>query len=314
MSLKKRTSLAAAAATIALLATGCGSSSPDDKAAGEEQLAIGLSVSTLNNPFFVELKKGAEAAAEAHGVELTVTDAQNDASRQANQLQNFTSQDMDAIVVNAVDSDAAGPAVKGANKAGIPVVAADRAVNGAEVATTVASDNEQGGAEAAKVLAEEMGGTGKVVVLRGIAGTSASRERHKGFAEAIKEYPGIEVVATQPAGFDRAEGLNVMTNLLQSHPGVTGVFAENDEMALGAIKALGSRAGSSVTVVGFDGTPDGLQAVQDGTMAATIAQQPDELGKMSVRNAVRAAKGKEIEKQLEVPVRVVTGENVANFL
>lgn len=319
MSVKKRTStrraLAAAAATAALtlLATGCGSGTQAGKG-GDGQLSIGLSVSTLNNPFFVELKEGAEEAAKAAEVELTVTDAQNDASQQANQLQNFTSQNMDAIVVNPVDSDAAGPSVEAAGKAGIPVVAADRTVNGADVVTTVASDNEQGGAEAARILAERMGGAGEVVVLRGIVGTSASRERHKGFSEAIKEFPGIEVVATQPAGFDRAEGLDVMTNLLQSHRGVTGVFAENDEMALGAIKALGDRAGSSVTVVGFDGTPDGLQAVQEGTMAATVAQRPGELGRMSVRNAVRAAKDQEVDSALKVPVTVVTEKNVARFL
>lgn len=313
MSVKKRTSLVAAVAALALTTAACGDGSGG---AGEEdqQVELGLSISTLNNPFFVELKKGAEAEAKAHDVDLTVTDAQNDASTQANQLQNFTSQNMDAIVINPVDSDAAGPSVKAAGNSGIPVIAADRAVNGAEVATTVASDNVQGGEEAARVLAEKMGGKGTVVVLRGIAGTSASRERGKGFAQGIAEYPDIDVVAKQPADFDRAKGLDVMTNLLQSNPGVTGVFAENDEMALGAVKALGSKAGSTVTVVGFDGTPDGLKAVQEGTMAATVAQQPDELGRMAVRNAVRTVNDNEVEKNLKVPVRVVTDENVADYL
>ena len=113
------------------------------------------------------------------------------------------------------------------------------------------------------------------MILQGTAGTSASRERGQGFAEGLKAYPGIKVVAQQPADFDRTKGLDVMTNLLQAHPDVDGVFAENDEMALGAIKALGSKAGKSVAVVGFDGTPDGLKAVEAGTLYASVAQQPE---------------------------------------
>ena len=157
-----------------------------------------------------------------------------------------------------------------------------RAVNGAEVESLVSSDNVAGGRQAADALAEAMGEEGKVIVLQGVAGTSASRDRGAGFEEGIAAYPNIEVVAKQTANFDRAEALNVATNLLQANPDVTGIFAENDEMALGAIQALGDRAGSEVKVVGFDGTEDGLAAIEAGTMTATIAQQPAELGKRSV--------------------------------
>lgn len=274
---------------------------------------VGMSLSTLNNPFFVQMKEGAQAEAEAAGVDLTVTDAQNDASQQANQLENFTSSGVDSVIVNPVDSDAVGPGVRGANKADIPVVAADRGVNKAKTATLVASDNVAGGKLAAKSLADRLGGKGSIIVLQGTAGTSASRERGAGFAEGIKAYPGIKIVATQPADFDRTKGLDVMTNLLQSHPGITGVFAENDEMALGAVKALGSKAGKSVSVVGFDGTPDGLTAVEAGTLYASVAQQPKELGKIAVQNAVRAADGKKVDSMVKVPVKVVTRQNVADF-
>ncbi|MET7838081.1 substrate-binding domain-containing protein [Streptomyces sp. NPDC005356] len=274
---------------------------------------LGLSVSTLNNPFFVQMKAGAQAEAKKEGVKLTVTDAQNDASQQANQLQNFTSEGMSSVIVNPVDSDAVGPAVRGANKADIPVVAADRGVNKAKTATLVASDNVAGGRQAAKTLADKLGGTGKIVILQGTAGTSASRERGQGFAEGIKAHPGIKVVAKQPADFDRTKGLDVMTNMLQANAGVDGVFAENDEMALGAIKALGSKAGKSVAVVGFDGTPDGLKAVEAGTLYASVAQQPKELGRIAVQNAVRAAKDKKVAEMVKVPVKVVTSKNVASF-
>ncbi|WP_329161703.1 substrate-binding domain-containing protein [Streptomyces anulatus] len=274
---------------------------------------VGMSLSTLNNPFFVQMKEGAQAEAEKAGIDLTVTDAQNDASQQANQLQNFTSSGVSSIIVNPVDSDAVGPGVRSANKADIPVIAADRGVNKAQTATLVASDNVAGGKLAADALADKLGGKGSIVILQGTAGTSASRERGAGFAEGLKAYPDIKVVAKQPADFDRTKGLDVMTNLIQSHPGVTGVFAENDEMALGAAKALGSKAGKSVSVVGFDGTPDGLKAVEAGTLYASVAQQPAELGKIAVRNAVKAAKDEKVESTVKVPVKVVTRENVADF-
>ncbi|MEV7843636.1 substrate-binding domain-containing protein [Streptomyces cyaneofuscatus] len=274
---------------------------------------VGMSLSTLNNPFFVQMKDGAQAEAKKAGIDLTVTDAQNDASQQANQLQNFTSSGVSSIIVNPVDSDAVGPGVRSANKADIPVIAADRGVNKADAATLVASDNVAGGKLAADALADKLGGKGSIVILQGTAGTSASRERGAGFAEGLKAYPDIKVVAKQPADFDRTKGLDVMTNLVQSHPGITGVFAENDEMALGAVKALGSKAGTSVSVVGFDGTPDGLKAVGAGTLYASVAQQPSELGRIAVQNAVKAAKGEKVEKTVKVPVKVLTRENVADF-
>ncbi|MCX5283442.1 substrate-binding domain-containing protein [Streptomyces sp. NBC_00198] len=274
---------------------------------------VGLSLSTLNNPFFVQIKAGAQQEAKKRGVDLTVTDAQNDASQQANQLQNFTSSGLGSIIVNPVDSDAAGPSVRSANKADIPVVGVDRGVNKAKTAALVASDNIAGGKLGAKALAEKLGGKGRIVILQGLAGTSASRERGAGFAEGLKAYPGIKVVARQPADFDRTKGLDVMTNLLQAHPDVDGVFAENDEMALGAVKALGSKAGKSVSVIGFDGTPDGLKAVSAGTLYASVAQQPKELGRIAVDNALRAAEGKKVQETVKVPVKVVTKENVAGF-
>ncbi|MFC4118719.1 D-ribose ABC transporter substrate-binding protein [Nonomuraea zeae] len=295
----------------ALCLTACGSSGGGSS--GTEDIKIGMSVSTLNNPYFVQLRDGAQAQAKQLGATLTVTDAQNDASQQVNQVQNFTSQSMKAIIINPVDSDAATPAVKAADRVNIPVVAADRGVNGAEVAQTVASDNVAGGKLGAQELAKQIGERGNVVVLQGTPGTSASRDRGQGFAEGIAAYPGIKVVARQPADFDRTKGLDVMTNLIQSHPGVTGVFAENDEMALGAIKALGSKAGAQVKVIGFDGTPDGIKAVRAGTMAATVAQQPRLLGQEAVNAAVKLAKGETVEKTVAVPVKVATKENAAEF-
>lgn len=151
------------------------------------------------------------------------------------------------------------------------------------------------------------------MILQGQAGTSAARERAEGFAKGLKAFPGIQVLAQQPADFDRTKGLDVMSNLLQAHPDVQGVIAANDEMALGAIKALGSKAGKSVQVVGFDGTPDGLTAVKNGTLYASVAQQPSELGRIAVDNALKAFQGKKVAETVKVPVKVVTEENVVGF-
>ncbi|MFF4898520.1 substrate-binding domain-containing protein [Streptomyces sp. NPDC001068] len=290
-------------AATSLLHTGSGGSNPK----------VGLSLSTLNNPFFVQIRSGAQAEAKKLGVDLTVTDAQNDASQQANQLQNFTSSGLGAVIVNPVDSDAASNSVKAANKADIPVIAVDRGVNNAKTDALVASDNVAGGELAAKTIGDKLGGHGKIVILQGQAGTSAARERAQGFAAGLKAFPGIQVVAQQPADFDRTKGLDVMSNLLQAHPDVQGVIAANDEMALGAIKALGSKAGKSVSVVGFDGTPDGLAAVKNGTLYASVAQQPSQLGKIAVDNALKAIQDKKVESTIKVPVKVVTKENVAGF-
>jgi ribose transport system substrate-binding protein len=290
-------------AATSLLHTGSGGNNPK----------VGLSLSTLNNPFFVQIRSGAQAEAKKLGVDLTVTDAQNDASQQANQLQNFTSSGLGAVIVNPVDSDAASNSVKAANKADIPVIAVDRGVNNAKTDALVASDNVAGGELAAKTIGDRLGGHGKIVILQGQAGTSAARERAQGFANGLKAFPGIQVVAQQPADFDRTKGLDVMSNLLQSHPDVQGVIAANDEMALGAIKALGSKAGKSVSVVGFDGTPDGLTAVKNGTLYASVAQQPSQLGRIAVDNALKAIQDKKVDSTIKVPVKVVTKENVAGF-
>ncbi|GEP27829.1 D-ribose ABC transporter substrate-binding protein [Cryobacterium levicorallinum] len=304
----KIAALTATAALILAGTTACGRGGAE--ASGDK---IVLAISTLNNPFFVELRDGAEAAAAEAGVELSIVDAQNDSATQANQLATAASSGAQAVIINPVDSDAAASAVGDLITAGIPVIGVDRTVTGVDLASLVASDNVAGGRQAADELAKAMGEAGTVIHLQGVAGTSASRERGAGFEEGMLAYPGITVVATQTANFDRAAALDVTTNLLQSNPGVTGLFAENDEMALGAIQALGAKAGTEVFVVGFDGTADGLAAIEAGTLVATIAQQPAELGKLAIEFAVKAIKGEAIETTVPVEVVSVTKTNVGDF-
>ncbi|SMD09389.1 substrate-binding domain-containing protein [Lentzea albidocapillata] len=303
MKVTRRIALTLGAA--ALLATGCSGTG-----ASGDQLTIGLAVSTLNNPFFVELQQGAQEMADRLGAKLTVVDAQNDATNQVNQVQTLVTQGVKAIILNPVDSKQSGPAAKAAETANIPLISVDRAVEG-KVAAEVASNNVSGGSLAAIELGRAT--SGEVAHLKGIPGASASRDRGQGFEQGLNS-GNIKVVASAVADFDRAKGLNETTNLLQGHPGLKGLFAENDEMALGAIKALGARAGKDVQVVGFDGTPDGLKAIQDGTLAATIAQQPKLLGSKAVEQAVHAAKGEPVQQVVDVEVKVITAKNVAEFV
>lgn len=302
MKVTRRIALTLGAA--ALVATGCSGTG----ASGD--ITIGLAVSTLNNPFFVELQQGAQEMADKLGAKLTVVDAQNDATNQVNQVQTLVTQGVKAIILNPVDSKQSAPAAKAAETANIPLISVDRAVEG-KVAAEVASNNVSGGSLAAIELGRAT--SGEVAHLKGIPGASASRDRGQGFEQGLNS-GNIKVVASAVADFDRAKGLNETTNLLQGHPGLKGLFAENDEMALGAIKALGARAGKDVQVVGFDGTPDGLKAIQDGTLAATVAQQPKLLGSKAVEQAVHAAKGEPVQQVVDVEVKVITAKNVAEFV
>jgi ABC-type sugar transport system substrate-binding protein len=261
----------------------------------------------------VTLRDGAQQAAEEAGAELEVSDAQDDASKQQNDIQNFVTQQFDAILVNPVDSEAVGPAIQQANQADIPVLALDRGAEGGEIATLIASDNVQGGELAGEELIELVG-SGPVAQLEGIPGTSAARDRGQGFQQAIEGQDQVDLVASQAAGFDRGQGLNVTQNIVQANPEIKGIFAQNDEMALGAVQALGDRAGGDVKIVGFDAVDDALQAIQDGRMNATIAQQPDRIGSLGVENAIKVIDGESVPEEIPVEVRLVTPENVSEFM
>jgi ribose transport system substrate-binding protein len=298
------------AALATVLAVGCQRGGGGGEGGGPR---IGLSISTLNNPFFVTLRNGAQDAANEEGAELIVTDAQNDAATQQDDVQNFVTQQMDAILVNPVDTEAIVPAIQAANQANIPVLCLDRGASGGEIATLIASDNVEGGRIAARELIKLVG-SGPVAQLEGIPGTSAARDRGQGFAGVINAQDEVELVASQTANFDRAEGLNVTENILQANPDIKGIFAQNDEMALGAVRALGDRAGSEVKIVGFDAVEDALNAIQDGRMNATVAQQPGRIGSLGVENAMKVIDGESVEKNISVPVKLVTEENVSEFL
>ncbi|MBB3226635.1 ribose transport system substrate-binding protein [Luteibacter sp. Sphag1AF] len=267
---------------------------------------IGLALSTQDNPFFVELKDGAQKAAKDANVSLVVVDAQNDPARQISSVEDLIQKRVSVILLNPTDSSALAGAVQSANRANIPVITLDRAVDGADVASHIASDNIAGGKMAADFLASKLNGKGNIIELQGVAGTSAARDRGKGFDDQIAKTPGLKIVAQQPANFDRAQGMSVSENLLQANSNVQAVFAQNDEMALGAVRALDGAKRGNVLIVGFDGTPAGKDAVQSGSMAATVAQQPGDIGRLGVETAKKLIDKQPVEKTIAVPLKLLT--------
>lgn len=282
-------------------ATGCAKSEASDKA------KVGLIVSTLNNPFFVKLKEGAEAKADELGYELLIMDSQNDPAKEVSNMEDMTSKGVSIVLLNPVDSDAAIAAIQVANNLDTPVITLDRMSNAGDVVTHIASDNVAGGVMAAKYIIEQLGGEGNVVELEGTAGSSATRDRGAGFNQGIKEAK-FNVVAKQTADFDRTKGLSVMENILQGKKDIKAVFAHNDEMALGALKALQDANLNDVIVVGFDATDDAVESVKKGELAATVAQQPEIIGSLGIETMDKVLKGESVDSFIPVELQLITRE------
>lgn len=283
-----------------LVMVACSTDSPADSSKGDAgakdgEFTVGLSISTLNNPFFVTLKEGAEAKAKELGIELIIVDAQDDNAKQVNDVEDLIQRNVDLILINPTDSASVVTAVETANRADIPVVTVDRGADGGEIVAHIASDNVAGGEMAGELLLSLVGEGVKVAELEGISGSSAARERGEGFHNVAT---GKVEVVSQTANFNRAEGLTVMENLLQGNPDIVGVFAHNDEMGLGALEAIEAAGRDDIFVIGFDATDDAVAAVEAGRLNGTVAQQPVLIG----------------EKALEAALAILSGETVENYI
>jgi ribose transport system substrate-binding protein len=309
------------AVTIGLLGTsllvGCSSQSGKSSSSSSNSSSkhtIGFAVSTLNNPFFVAMRDGAQKEADSKGVNLIVNDGNNDAAKQLSQIQDLIQQKVEAIILNPVSSQSLTSAVQMANKANIPVITLDRSVDGGKIATFIASDNVAAGKMAADQLIKALNGNGKVVELQGVIGTSAERDREQGFDKEIATAKGIQIVAKQPADFDRSKALNVMQNILQSQPDVKGIFAQNDEMALGALKAVQASNKKDIAIIGIDGEKEAISNVQNGTMYADIAQQPAQEGVLGVDNSLKLINKETVKASIPSPLQLVNkGTDFAGF-
>ncbi|GAA5350611.1 substrate-binding domain-containing protein [Streptococcus uberis] len=287
------------------------SSSKEVTKKAAKDLKLGVSISTTNNPYFVAMKDGLDKFAGEKKVSLKVADAQDDAARQADDIQNFISQNVDAILINPVDSKAVVSSIKAANSANIPVILIDRGSEGGDVLTTVASDNVEAGKMAAEFVVKELGEKAKAFELSGVPGASATVDRGKGFNKIAKTK--LDVLSSQSANFDRAKALNTAQNMIQGHKDVQVIFAQNDEMALGAAQAVKSAGLKDILIVGIDGQPDAHDAIKNGDITATIAQQPAKMGEIAIQAAIDHYQGKKVKKTTVSPIYLVTKETVDQY-
>ncbi len=277
---------------------------------------VALVLKTLNNPFFIDMKKGAEDAATRLGVNLIVQAAERevDVDKQMQIIENLIQSKVSALCVTPSGSKEVVPAIVKANRAGIPVVIVDTRVDpqalkqaGGQVAGFIGSDNFEGGKLAGEFIVQRLGGKGKVAILEGIPGHETGDSRLRGFHSALEGHSAIQVVASQTANWERDQGYNVFQNILQSHPDVQALFACSDLMALGAVEAIAAaKKTGTIVVVGFDAFSEAREALQKGTMDATIAQSPYEMGSRAVENAYRLLKGEKVEEDISVKIQLIT--------
>lgn len=275
------------------------------------KLKIGVSISTLSNPVFITLKNELQKYSDKKGSKIIINNANNDISKQNNDVEDLIQQKVDAIIVNPCDSSAISTVIQKANDAKIPVICIDRGADRGTVVSTVASDNVAGGKMAADYLIKKLGLKAKIAELQGIPGASATRERGQDFDKIADKK--LNIVSKQTAQFDRAKGLSVTENILQAHHDVKGIFSQNDEMAVGAARAV-KASKKDIVIVGFDGTNDALKLIKSGQMTATVAQQWDKMADTSLDAVYDYYQGKTVKKNNLVPVRLITKENVDSML
>lgn len=277
----------------------------------KKKYVIGLAMNTQTNPFFVDVKDGVQKAADELGVELYITDAQDDPAVQMKDVENLITKKPDCIIIDTCDSDAIVSSIEDCNKAGIPVLTMDREASGGDVVSHIGYDAIKSGKLAGQYLADTLGGKGNIVELQGIMGTNVAQNRSKGFNEIISQHPDMKIVACQVADFDRAKGMSVMENILQANDHIDGLYAANDEMLLGALEAI-EAAGrlDEITMIGCDAIDDTIEAIKAGKVEATIAEPPFFLGKAILKTAYDYLDGKNVEKYVILDNELVTSENV----
>ncbi|MBZ5587768.1 MAG: substrate-binding domain-containing protein [Acidobacteriia bacterium] len=278
----------------------------------------------LNSPFWAEMQQAAEREAAAQGVRLVslAADRETDVERQYQIIENLIQQKVDAILLAPAGSKELVPAIRKANDAGIPVLILDTRIDqgaaesmGARVLTFIGSDNFEGGAVAGRYLADKLGGKGNVAIIEGISGHETADRRRLGFLNGIEAHPGIRVVASQTADWERARAYTVAENLLQAHPDLDAIFAANDEMALGALEAVAAaRRLGHVGVVGFDAIPDALANIGSGRLLGSVAQFPGEMGRLGLRHAVALLRdGTTPPREILTRVEMIDRLNVGSF-
>jgi ribose transport system substrate-binding protein len=281
---------------------------------------VALVLKTLNHPFFVDMRRGAQEAADRLGVQLEVQAAEReiDVEKQMQIVENMIQTGIKALVITPSGSREIVPALVKAQNAKVPIIIVDTRVDekaaaeaGVHTETFVGSDNYEGGKLAGAHVVTVTGGKAHVGILEGIPGHETGDSRLRGFRDAVKDAPGITVVASQPANWERDQGFNVFQNMLQAHPDIDTVFAASDLMALGAIEAIAAAGKTGrIKVVGFDALDDAKKAIAAGTMDASVAQFPSEMGKAAIESVVKAIRGEKLPASIMVKLEMVTKESL----
>ncbi|PYQ12176.1 MAG: sugar ABC transporter substrate-binding protein [Acidobacteria bacterium] len=285
---------------------------------GPEETTVALVTKAMDSEFWLMVAEGARTAAAAHpGVRLTIVapDREINVDQQVSILEDQVRRGVKALVVSPAGSAQVMSALELASSRGIPVVLIDTDAPFAKKVTYIGTDNRRGGQLAAKCLVDKLGGRGDVALISGVPGNESQDARAKGFVDAVAEVPGMRLVAQQPANSERSLGLTVMENILTAHPEVRGVFATNDQMALGAMEALDARGlRGKVAIVGFDATKEAVQAAVDGKLAGSVAQNPRAMGQQGVEAALAALEGRPVEKRIDTGTELVTKDNAEKYL
>jgi len=311
--------LGAALALLAAAAGGCGGRGAGGGAGGAKEIHIALVTKAMDSEFWLVLADGAKAAAAAHpGVKLSIVapDREINIDQQVSILEDQMRHGAQALVVSPAGSAQVLAVLEQASQRGIPVVLVDTDAPFDKKVTYIGTDNRRGGQLAAKGLADAMGGKGEVALIHGVPGNESQDARAQGFIDAVAaDDPGLKLVARQPANSERSLGLTVMENILTAHPEIKGVFATNDQMALGAMEALESRGlRGTIKIIGFDATKEAVQATVEGRLAGSVAQNPHMMGEKGVEAALAVLQGRPVEKRIDTGTELVTAANAAKYL
>jgi inositol transport system substrate-binding protein len=283
-------------------------------------MKIGVSMSQFDDTWLTYLRESMDTKAKSYpdGVKLQFEDARSDVVRQLSQVESFISQNVDAIVVNPVDTAATKKITEAAVKAGIPLVYVNRRpddLNLPKGVVTVASNDLEAGQMQMQYLAEKMGGKGDIVILLGDLANNSTTNRTKGVKEVLTKYPNIKIEQEQSGIWLRDKGMTLVNDWLTQGRKFDAVVSNNDEMAIGAAMAL-QQAGvakGSVLIAGVDGTPDGLNAVKKGSLLVSVFQDAKGQADGSIDTAVKMARNEPVEPAVWVPYRLITLQNVDTF-
>jgi ribose transport system substrate-binding protein len=291
--------------TVVLLLAGCGK-----KQESNSTKTIGVSLLTRAHVFYKDLEEGLRTEAAKDGYDLIITSGDFDLGKQSNQIEDFITRKVDAIIVCPTDSRGVGPAIRKANEAKIPVFTADIAAQEGDVVCHVASDNVAGGRLAGEYLAKVLGGKGNVAII-GQPTVTSVLDRTQGFKEAIAKYPNMKIVAEVNGEGVRDRALQVTTDVLQAHPNLNGIFGINDDSALGALDAVQQFKRTSISIVGYDAIPEAAQAIINGTaLKADVVQYPKKIGEKTIDEIKAYFSGTAVPKVVPVEVGIVDKEEL----